>query len=58
MSLGIGEWIRVGLGVGMGGFRDRGWRRVGLGVYLRREELDVYPWILCSAVRTIYNKPQ
>ncbi len=32
MGLGIRGWRRVGLGVGMGGFRIRGWRRVGLGV--------------------------
>ncbi len=32
MGLGIRGWIRVGLGVEMGGFRDQGWIRVGLGV--------------------------
>ncbi len=40
----------------MGGFRDRGWRRVGLGkckVGGVGSRSNHTPWILCSAVRTI-----
>ncbi len=32
MGLRIRGWIRVGLGVEIGGFRNQGWIRVGLGV--------------------------
>ncbi len=42
----------------MGGFRDRGWRQVGLGLCKVGgvgSRSNSTPWILCSAVRTISN---
>ncbi len=59
MVLGIRGWIRVGLGVEIGGFRNQG-VDTGRFRYICKvggvgSGSNLAPWIFCSAVRTISN---